>query len=288
MGNAAGKRLGAVALVDVAVQFACFVVAAALRTEIFYDVSGSLTYMLCVLLSLRRKGSTLRQKVNTGLVILWASRLGTFLLFRILRDGRDVRFDQVRNNPRVFLLYWAIQALWILITALPVYVLNGKRAQPRADDALACDDGTSSLKGRSELASDAGTYSTSKICVSDVVGWCIWSMGFICEVTADMQKLAFQANPNNKGRWIDIGLWSLARHPNYFGEISMWWGIFLSCATDLRGMELLSGVSPCFVTYLLLRVSGVPMLARTGQQRWGHLPEYQAYLQNTRLLVPLP
>mmetsp|Transcript_89180 Transcript_89180/g.237019 ORF Transcript_89180/g.237019 Transcript_89180/m.237019 type:complete len:287 (-) Transcript_89180:83-943(-) len=284
MGASVGRSLGLVALADAAVQFACFAVAAALQTEKFYDVSASLTYILCVLLSLRRGPAGPRQKVNSGLVVLWATRLGSFLLWRIIQDGRDRRFDNVRNRPRRFFVYWAIQAFWILVTALPVYIVNSKTSAKSDQKG-----------GKATVAlAEEGQQASPQLAPSralgwrDAVGWSAWAVGFIVQVVADYQKTAFRADPRNSGHWIDVGLWRLAQHPNYFGEISMWWGIFLSCSSELQGVELASGISPFFVTYLLLRVSGVPLLRRSGLKRWGHLPEYREYLQKTPLLVPLP
>jgi len=271
MGAGAGKALGVAAGADVIVQFCCFIVAAALQTEIFYDVSASLTYILCVLLTLRSGGAGLRQKVNTGLVITWAMRLGSFLLWRIWKVGHDHRFNNVRNRPRVFAIFWGIQALWILITALPVYALNGKKEE------------TSDEEANTKIPRLLRNLSWR-----DAIGWSAWVLGFVLQVAADSQKSAFHANPANAGHWTDVGLWRYARHPNYLGEMCMWWGIFLSCSGGLQGIEHLTGISPFFVSYLLLRVSGVPQLRKAGLKRYGHLPEYQEYLRKTRLLVPLP
>jgi len=277
-----GRSLGHVAAADAAIQFACFAVAAALQTEKFYDFSGSLTYIFCILLSLRRGGAGLRQKINSSLVVTWATRLGCFLLWRVIKDGRDSRFDNVRNRPKRFFVFWAIQAFWVLVTALPVYAANSKK--PIEDD-----------QHESKLSRPVGTKAEVLPRVPirtlgwrDGVGWTLWVIGFVSQVVADYQKTRFKADPRNAGRWIDVGLWGLAQHPNYFGEMCMWWGIFLSCTAELRGLELATGISPLFVTYLLLRVSGVPLLRRSGLKRWGHLPEYREYLQKTPLLVPLP
>lgn len=270
-----GAGLGRVALADIAVQFACFVVAAALQTELFFDVSASLTYILCILLSFRSGSKDHRQRVNTLLVITWAVRLGSFLLLRILKDGRDRRFDKVRTNPRAFFIFWAVQALWILVTALPVYIINSKDVSSATNQAP-----TNSTSSTPAIRKPIG--------LREVAGWSLWIFGFTIEAMADMQKNRFKANPGNAGRWIDTGLWSLAQHPNYFGEMCMWWGIFASCSSELQGLELTSIVSPMFVTYLLLGVSGVPLLRKASLKRWGHLPEYRTYLARTRLLLPLP
>mmetsp|Transcript_21133 Transcript_21133/g.37270 ORF Transcript_21133/g.37270 Transcript_21133/m.37270 type:complete len:143 (+) Transcript_21133:2-430(+) len=133
-----------------------------------------------------------------------------------------------------------------------------------------------------------GRVPTSSLGWRDAAGWALWGLGFTLQVVADAQKSRFKGDKANAGKWIDVGLWGLAQHPNYFGEMCMWWGIFLSCSAELRGLELLSGVSPLFVSYLLLRVSGVPLLRKAGLKKWGHLPTYQEYLRRTPLLLPLP
>ena len=197
------SRLGQVGALDVAIQFACFVVAAALKTEKFYDFSASCTYILLILFSynnfkhdylLSSSSSSspasfgpTRSFINSTLVCLWAARLGSFLLRRILHDGKDSRFDKVRDRPSRFFVYWMVQALWIFLTALPVYIINCNK-----DDALSS---SSSSVGESPLG------------VRDVVGWSMWVIGFLIESTADAQKSAFKNNPRNKGKFIDTGLW---------------------------------------------------------------------------------
>ena len=136
------SALSHVALADVAIQFACFSVAAALQTEKFYDISASLTYILCVLISRRQGVRNTRSAVNSGLVTLWALRLGSFLLWRVLQDGGDSRFAKAKTRPMVFLVFWAIQALWIFITALPVYLSNTKRTVSSTEERL--EEGTAS------------------------------------------------------------------------------------------------------------------------------------------------
>ncbi|CAE7285276.1 unnamed protein product, partial [Symbiodinium pilosum] len=225
-----------VAAVDASVQFACFAVAAALQTEKFYDVSASLTYVLCVLLSFRAGGRTTRCKVNSALVIAWALRLGSFLLWRVLHDGGDSRFDKVKMQPGKFFIFWAVQALWILLTALPVYLSNVKPAVKEAQ----LEEGLS--QPQEEI----------RVSWRDILGWSLWGVGFVVQVTADIQKRVFQADPRNKGLWIQAGLWKLSQHPNYFGEICMWWGLFFSCSTTLRRWELLS-VATALVTDKLRR-----------------------------------
>ncbi|CAJ1360603.1 unnamed protein product [Effrenium voratum] len=270
---AAMTALAPVAAADAGIQFTCWVAASLLQTEKFYDISASLTYILCVIVSRRKGVRSTRSNVNSVLVVLWATRLGSFLLWRVLRDGGDTRFDSVKTRPMRFLVFWAVQALWIFITALPVFLSNSK---------------VKSSEESMEEAEPKASARDSRLCWRDVAGWALWVLGFVVQTTADVQKRMFRADPGNRDHWIDVGLWRLAQHPNYFGEMCMWWGIFLSCSTALRGWELLTVMSPCFVSFLLLKVSGVPILRRMGMKRWGHLKEYREYLRTTPLLVPLP
>jgi steroid 5-alpha reductase family enzyme len=105
-------------------------------------------------------------------------------------------------------------------------------------------------------------------------------------VAADAQKSRFSANPANKGRFIDTGLWRRSRHPNYFGEIVLWIGIAIAALPVLRGWQWVTIISPAFVTLLLTRVSGIPLLERRADEKWGGQADYEAYKKKTP--VPFP
>lgn len=134
-----------VALTDAAIQFACFTVAAALQTEKFYDISASLTYIICILVSRRKGVRSSRSTVNSTLVVLWAMRLGSFLLWRVIHDGGDSRFAKAKTKPLTFFIFWAIQALWIFITALPVYLANTRCKTAASEQNL--EEGTTDEAG---------------------------------------------------------------------------------------------------------------------------------------------
>ena len=114
----------------------------------------------------------------------------------------------------------------------------------------------------------------------------IWLTGFTIEVMADRQKSRFRADPANRGRFISTGLWSRSRHPNYFGEITLWVGILLIAAPTLRGWQWVAVLSPLFVTVLLTRVSGIPLLEKKADTKWGDDPAYQEYKASTPVLIP--
>ena len=124
--------------------------------------------------------------------------------------------------------------------------------------------------------------------VLGVLGLLVWIVGFTIEVVADSQKAAFRRDSSNAGNFITTGLWSWSRHPNYFGEIVLWTGMALMVLPALAGLQYLTLISPLFVAALLLRVSGVPMLERRADAKWGDQPNYERYKETTPVLVPRP
>jgi steroid 5-alpha reductase family enzyme len=242
------------------VQWAAFVPAALGRNERFFDLIGSLTYLALIALSLgvasTQRALDPRQLVASAMVCLWAARLGSFLFRRVHRAGKDGRFDEIKVNPPRFLVVWTIQALWVFLTALAVLLIN------------------------TSAAVEPG------LTVTDVLGWALWGAGFAIEVAADRQKSAFNAKPENAGRWIDEGLWSRSRHPNYFGEITLWTGLCICGMGVFQGWQWLGLISPLFVALLLTRVSGIPLLDKRALEKWGDDPEYQAYRARTPRLIP--
>jgi steroid 5-alpha reductase family enzyme len=108
------------------------------------------------------------------------------------------------------------------------------------------------------------------------------------EVVADQQKSNFKLNPNNRDSFITSGLWSWSRHPNYFGEITLWIGIAIIAAPTISGWQSVAYISPVFIIFLLTRVSGVNLLEARGLKRWSGNSEYMAYLERTSVLIPLP
>ena len=240
------------------IQWLAFLPAYLLQTERFYDLSGSLTYLsvtlLAVLLGPVVDGRSILLLI---LVTMWTVRLGAFLFRRIQKAGKDGRFDAIKPSFLRFLNAWTLQALWVALTL---------------SAALAAITTTT----RGELDWFAG------------IGALVWAFGFAFEVTADLQKSRFRANPANKGAFIHTGLWAWSRHPNYFGEIVLWIGIAIIALPALRGWQWVTLISPVFVTLLLTRISGVPMLEKRAEDRWGGQPDYEAYKERTPVLVPRP
>jgi len=242
--------------IDMGIQVVGWIVAVIFKTEKFYDLTGSSTFIIMAHLSY--SWSTMRSKrqfIQSHMVMAWAFRLGLFLFLRIMKDGKDKRFDKVRDQPLRFLVFWLIQGLWVFVTLLPTLMLNeSKRDRPLG--------------------------------AQDYIGWAIWAAGMVFEVTADLQKSAFRRDPANDGKFINTGLWSISRHPNYFGEISLWFGLYVSASSVFSGLEYLAVLSPVFVHLLITKVSGIPLLEKAALKKWGSLPQYKEYLKNTPVLVP--
>lgn len=228
------------------------------QTEHYFDLTGSLTYVTVVVTALVLSGAVdARALLLAALVVVWAGRLGSFLFARIRRDGRDGRFDALKPNPLRFLLTWTLQGVWVLLTVAPALAAM-TTVQPRPLDLLAA------------------------------LGLMVWAIGFGIEVVADRQKREFRRRPGNRGRFITTGLWAWSRHPNYFGEITLWTGVALLAAPALRGWQYVTLVSPLFVYLLLTRVSGIPLLEARAEERWGGDPAYRAYRDGTSPLFPRP
>ena len=238
------------------VQWVAFIPAFARQTEAFFDLTGSFTYVgVTIGLIALTPHRDARAVILASLVVIWALRLGPFLFRRVRRAGSDDRFDEIKPSFPRFLTVWTVQGLWITFTAMAAWV--GITSNQRADlDAFA------------------------------VVGILVWVAGFALEVVADLQKSRFKADPANKGRFISTGLWSRSRHPNYFGEILLWLGVALVAVPVLTGWQWVVLVSPVFVTFLLTKVSGVPLLEKKADARWGGQPDYEEYKRTTPVLVP--
>lgn len=244
------------ALLIFAVQWLAFVHAWLKRSERYYDLIGSLSYITIVLLALAQGPAlTPSQLVIAGAVIVWALRLGSFLFLRIRDVGEDQRFRHIKTSAPRFLLAWTLQGAWIVIT---------------------------SVAAVTALTSPAG----AGFGVVFTLGLGLWVVGFATEVVADAQKSAFRQNPANRDAFIRSGLWQYCRHPNYLGEIVLWAGIAVMATPFIAGWQWVVMVSPLFVFVLLTKVSGIPALALRGQKRWGNDPAYQRYLRNTPLLIP--
>jgi len=257
--EAAGFSLFALAVaLAFLIQWIVFVPSFLQHTEKFFDLTGSLTYLtvtaLAVLLSPVRDA---RSIVLWIMVSVWAIRLGYFLFTRIQRDGHDGRFDELKVSFPRFLMTWTLQGLWVALTLAAALIAI-------------------TAEGRKELGLVEG------------IGILVWLVGFGVEAVADEQKRRWRTKKRNKGKFINTGLWAWSRHPNYFGEILLWIGVAIIALPILQGWQWVALISPIFVTLLLTRVSGVPMLETRADEKWGGQPKYEAYKAKTPVLIMRP
>jgi len=240
------------------IQWLAFLPAYALKTEKFYDLTGSLTYLsvtaLAVFLSPSPDG---RAWLLFAMVAVWAVRLGSFLFLRIRSAGEDRRFREIKQSFSRFLIAWTLQGLWVAFSLAA---------------ALAAIT--------SQMRVELGLFA--------LAGFLVWAFGFAVEVIADRQKSAFKARPENEGKFITTGLWVWSRHPNYFGEIVLWIGVLIITVPVLNGWQWVALISPIFITLLLTRISGIPMLEARADEKWGGQAEYEQYKASTPMLVPRP
>ena len=248
------------AVISIGMQWIAWIPASFGKTERFYDLTGGLTYLTVVGFSLwagsQSEPPSPRELIISLLVVIWSLRLSSFLYFRIHRTGKDGRFDQLKTSPIRFLVPWTLQGLWVFLTMIVVIVINSQ--------------------------ADSGT----PLGIWDGIGLSIWILGFGIEAIADKQKTVFNTEPNNQGKWIDSGLWSYSRHPNYLGEILLWTGIAFFGISCFTGLERVAWISPIFIYLLLTKVSGTPILDKRALEKWGDDLEYQKYRENTPALLP--
>lgn len=247
------------------IQLVAFVPSFMFQTEKYYDITGTLTYLTCIGYSL---GSGYVQAVNRAarpidiraivascLVLVWAVRLGYFLFSRIMQDKKDKRFDNLKPDWIQFALVWNIQGLWVFLGCLPTFILNS-------------------------------TQLGNGFVWTDALGGALYGIGLLGEVVADHQKSKFNADPQRKGTWIDVGIWRYSRHPNYFFEWLLQFGLFVLCTAELQETQWVAIASPIFTAFLLAAISGVPMLERRADAKWGDDPEYQAYKRSVSSCIP--
>ena len=241
------------------IQWIAYIPAFIFKTEKFYDLTGSLTYIATILFALYATGSF--QNVQLGnliigiAIIIWALRLGSFLFMRIHKDKKDGRFDSIKTSFSQFFMTWTLQGMWVFICSSAALIA---------------------------IANPTGAV----INIVFIIGLIMFMVGFVIEVIADNQKTAFRSVPENKDLFINEGLWARSRHPNYFGEITLWTGITVMAISTFEGMNYLAIFSPIFSYLLLNYVSGVRMLEYRGHKKWGHLEEYNAYKKSTPKFIP--
>jgi len=205
---------------SLAIQAVFFVFAASFKTDKVTDLSYGLTFiLLAVFLLFRHPAAAWPSLALTLMVVLWGLRLAGYLFFRIMRMKRDKRFDGIREHFWKFFQFWFFQGVVVWVIMLPAILWFG-------------------TPGRWNL------WMT--------IGLLVWATGLAIETVADAQKFRFKSQPDGAGRWIDTGLWRLSRHPNYFGEILCWWGVFAFTIPDLGRWVVAGAIGPVTLTLILL------------------------------------
>jgi steroid 5-alpha reductase family enzyme len=241
------------------IQWVAYIPAFIFKTEKFYDLTGSLTYITAISFALYSTNTP--QNLDLGsliigiAIILWAIRLGSFLFMRIHKDKKDGRFDSIKTSFSQFFMTWTLQGMWVFICSSAALVA---------------------------IANPTGV----PINIVFIIGLALFILGFVVEIIADNQKSVFRSIPENKDVFINEGLWARSRHPNYFGEITLWTGITVMGISTFEGMNYLALFSPIFSYLLLNYVSGVRMLEYRGQKKWGHLDAYKTYKESTPKFIP--
>ena len=243
-------------LITFLIHYIVFIPSFIFKTERFFDITGSITFLSVI--SYIFYNRNLEDFNYSGIILLvliglWTLRLGLFLFYRVIKDGKDKRFDELKTNFLKFMTVWTMSGAWVFITASPAIA------------ALS-----------SNKINDNSIFIT--------IGSLLWILGFIIEVISDRQKRKFKKK-NNDG-YITSGLWAYSRHPNYVGEIMLWTGITIISFPSLEGFQLITLISPVFVYLLLTKVSGLNILEENADKKWGKEKAYIDYKNNTPVLFP--
>jgi len=258
------NNLAICGIVTVGMQLSFFFVACTFKFDKVTDFAGGTNFVVLAILTLVLTAQYhWRQITITVCVILWGLRLSGYLLYRIIKIGEDDRFDDKRSNPLRFLGFWTFQAVWVFTVSLPVIFVNAPFSlflHPSYDN----------------------------VTPMDIVGFAMFALGLLCEAVSDQQKFNFRNDPSNRGKWCAVGLWRVSRHPNYFGEICLWLGLFLVSASIAEDVQWTGALSPAFTAAILLFLSGIPLLEQKSDARHGGKEEYLVYKASTSPLIPLP
>ena len=241
------------------IHWIAYIPAYVFQTEKFYDLTGSVTYLSVVwfvfLSTYQSISLNFGNLILALLISIWTIRLGLFLFMRIHKAGEDKRFRTIKTSASQFFMTFTISGLWVTLCSMCALV------------AISSPEG---------LVMNALTY----------VGIILFIIGFGIEIVADNQKTAFRSIEANKDSFITSGLWSKSRHPNYFGEVLLWFAIAVISFSSLEGLQLITLISPVFTYILLVYVSGVRMLEDMNDKKWADDEQYKSYKKNTPMLFP--
>lgn len=241
-------------LLSLFINIVMFIVAFRSQSDKLTDISYAISFAAIAVFAFMTTSNTPLHFIASFMVVVWSVRLGSFLLYRIHKKGKDTRFDVMRKNFFAFGRFWLFQAITVWVLMLPVLLLS---------------------------------QSNGQLTLLGGIGLAVWFAGLLIESFADMQKFRFAQNKQNKGKWIETGLWYYSRHPNYFGEILVWIGVYVfSLQVLVVPSALIAMISPLLIMILLVGVSGIPILEKSADARWGRQKSYREYKRRTSLLIP--
>lgn len=254
-------------LVTIAMQLSCFMVAYLCQFDKITDFAGALNFIILAILTLCLGGQYhARQILMTSLLVVSRLELGGFLLLRVLKRGKDARFDTFRQNFFKFLGFWIYQILWVYGCMLSVIFVNtlDNRTVPLGSSAF------------------------------DYIGTTLFIVGFLMQFVSDVQKYHFRANPDNRGKVCNVGLWAITRHPNYFGEMLMFWGLFATTVSTFAAPGGEQGwatiISPLWTMVILLFVGGMVSAEGSELKRFysseDRRTRFEEYRNRTPPLIP--
>lgn len=239
----------------IGLNLAMFVPAFIFKTDKLTDTSYGITFAALALFGYTSSSQTSFHFVLMAMVLLWAVRLGGYLLYRVFVKGKDARFDGTRENFAKFARFWFLQGLTVAVVMVPSIFTFGS--------------------------------SMATIKLVSLLGLAVFAFGFFLETIADFQKDAFNKDPDNKGHWIESGVWSWSRHPNYLGEIMVWVGVYVYALPALTSLQAVAAlISPVYIVLLLSFGSGIPILEKSADDKWGENKEYQRYKKRVGILLP--
>lgn len=219
------------------------------------DIAWGLGFVMLSWFSFSLSGGSLRSLLVNSLVTVWGLRLSWHIFNRVRRKPEDSRYQDMRQSwkhfyLRSYLQVFLLQGILLLLISLPVLLINFSKSD------------------------------TLDIFV--LFGSLLWITGFVFESVSDQQLKTFLSNSDNRGKIMDRGLWQYSRHPNYFGEVTQWWGIYLIAISIPLSLFVIIG--PLTITYLILFVSGVPLL----EKKYAGRPDFEEYKRRTSVFIPLP
>ncbi|ORY27802.1 hypothetical protein BCR39DRAFT_537367 [Naematelia encephala] len=282
-------------LITLAWQAMGFAIAWTFKFDKITDFTGGSNFFILALITLTTGGTYYARNIVASLLtMLWAARLAGFLLFRVLKTGSDARFDDIRTHFFKFAAFWTGQILWVWVVALPVVILNSAAV--------------------SDVRRGGANPSFGTAC--DIIGIILFTIGFLWESIGDVQKYLFKVGNPPKGQPCTKGLWKFSRHPPYFGEIVLHWGLWIFClsptaygnvSTGTRRAQYAAITSPIFTILLLFFLSGLPTAEKPSAKKYylmshdpspnrgvppkaknDHWRNYKAYLARTSVVLPIP